>query len=168
MTTDAPNGVPLNPLRMRLVYFSAASMFATILLIPSLYLFDPPLDFEDFLRVLQQILPVFIGFLVSAIGFAFGNSAELKIDPDRYKIISFILICSYTFYWIGLFAIGGLFLWSHSKYAPIGQGMPKEIFFGTFTILMSVVTGVAGLISTKIFMEGSKTATDSREGEIKP
>lgn len=168
MTNGSLDAVPLNPLRMRLVYLSAASMFATILLFPTVYLFDPPLDFADFQRVLQQILPIFIGFLVSAIGYAFGTKTDLKIDSDRYKMINFILICSYVFYWAGILIIGSLFLWSHSRFAPIGQGMSKDILFGTFTVLMSVVTGMAGLISTKIFLEGTGGSIQSQAGEQKP
>jgi hypothetical protein len=34
--------VSLHALRMRLVYFSTSSMFLTIVLLPALYLFNPP------------------------------------------------------------------------------------------------------------------------------
>ena len=58
---DMGDSVSLNPLRIRLIYLSTGSMFATVVLFPLVYVFDPPLDFADFLRVFQQILPIFVG-----------------------------------------------------------------------------------------------------------
>lgn len=156
MSASAADRVSLDPLRMRLVHLSTASMFGTIALFPFIYVLDAPLTSADLLRVLQQILPVFVGFLVSAIGYAFATRRELLITPERYEMINFILIWSFIFYWIGLLATTGLFLWSHSRFAPVGDGMDRDVLFGILTLLLSCVTGMTGLITTKMFLEESQ------------
>ena len=86
-------------------------------------------------------------------------------------MISVILLCSFALYWLGIVAAGGLFLWSHSRYAPVGGGMPKEILFAVLTILVSALTGMAGLISTKIFVEDNKNAernTNTNSNGVNP
>jgi len=153
----------LHPLRMQLVYLSTASMLATILVFPLIFIFDPPLEFADFLRVLQQIFPIFVGFLVSAIGFAFGERRDITLERDRYDIIQFILRCSFSIYWIGFATILGLYLWSHSRYAPLGEGMSKDNLFALLTLLVSGITGMVGLISTKLFLEEGKGSIRARE-----
>ena len=160
------NRVSLYPLRMRLVYLSTMSMLATILVFPLVYVFRAPLDFGDFLRLLQQILPVFIGFLVAAIGYAFGTHRERLVEIRRYEMIGFILLWSFVAYWLGVIVIGGLYIFSHSHYAPIGKGMEKDTLFTFITILLSGITGMTGLISTKIFFEDDKVLGKRGEGNL--
>jgi hypothetical protein len=154
---ETTSAVSLHPLRSKLVYLGTSSMFLTIVLLPLLYIFNPPLDFDDFFRIIQQLLPVFVGFLLSAVTYAFGTSQGGAIQIDRSRMLNFILVSSFLFYWVGVVALTSLFLWSHSKYAPLNTGMPKEVFFTTLTILVSVITAVAGAISTKVFFEEYKT-----------
>jgi hypothetical protein len=151
--------ISLHPIRMRLVYLSTCSMLLTMVLLPLLYVFNPPLDFDDFVRIIQQLLPIFVGFLLSAIAYAFGTKPGGVIEVERGRLINFILIASFVFYWTSILALIALLLWSNSKYAPLNAGMSKDIFFTTLTILVSVVTGVAGGISSKIFYEAYKPAS---------
>jgi len=148
-----PAKVSLQPLRERLVWLSALSMFLTLLLFPILYVFQPPLEFQDFLRLLQQILPIFIGYLASAIGYAFSTRTEQTIPADRFRMIQFILIVSFSLYWFGMALTAGFYVYSHSSLAPLGAGMSKEILFGMVTVMLTLITGMAGLISTKIFVD---------------
>jgi hypothetical protein len=156
----------LHPLRMRLIYFSTSSMFATIVLFPLVFVFRSPLDSNDFLRLLQQALPVFVGFLVAAIGFAFGTRKDFRIRYDKYQIISFILVCSFAFYWAGIVAITGIYLWSHSRFAELGAGYNKDFLFTGVSLLISALTGMAGLIATKIFLEEGASRTEQVTGSV--
>jgi hypothetical protein len=134
-------------------------MFMTIVLLPFLYLFNPPLDFDDFFRLVQQVLPIFVGFLLSAVAYGLGTSRAGAIQVERGRMINFILLTTFGFYWLALVSVTTLFLWSNSHFAPINSGMSKDVYFTTLTVLVSVITGVAGAISTKIFFDDYKPAS---------
>ena len=124
--------VPVSPLRMRLLHLTTGSMLATIVLLSIFFVFDPPLDFQDFLRILQQVLPIFIGFLLSAISYATGNQPAGAIEKERFGILKKVLDSAFLFYWIGVFLLTLLFAYSHSRFAVAGKAWVKT-FFSVFS-----------------------------------
>ena len=155
--------MPLSILRLRLVKLSTASIFATIILLFAIKMIVRiPLSFDDLLRAFLQLLPIFLGFFVSAVVYVFRSTETGTLAAERFALLNFIMCSSFAAYWAGILGLFSLYAWSHSEYAQVGSGMTTEVFFGFLTALVSIVTMVVGGISTELFFERDELATTSR------
>jgi hypothetical protein len=147
---------------MWLVGLSVVSILLTMLFFFVLKIFGFPLSYDDVLRLVQQLFPVFVGFLLSAVTYVFSSKKDMLIEEARFKLLQVVLLASFSLYWAGVLILSSVFWWSHSQRAPLGEGMPKSAFFIILTVLFSLISGVVGSISTGVFFVAAQTKRTSR------
>lgn len=154
--------ISVHRIRIRLVVFTSISMALMLLAFALVHIVPSPLESEDLQRLAEQVTPIFVGLFAAAIGYALADTMEAFINEHQYKLVNYILVFSFSLYWIGLCILIIVFLYSHSRYAIPDSGMSKPALFGIFTVLTSVFTGLVGLISSKVFLPESKPKSETK------
>lgn len=106
---------------------------------------------EDVWRVPQIVLPVFIGYLASAIYFVFGQTEASAIRPGAEKLFKILLYGPFAIFFLGSLALMSTFFFSHQSSALPNSGMSTEALAGGFSVLLSLLTGTTTFISQFLF-----------------
>jgi len=146
-------------LRMRLVAMSASSaglLGVFILLAP---LLGYPLRYPDEpVQLAQQILPIFIGYLVAAVRFFTVEEEGTNVGRRRVATLEKLLNWSFLLFTILFVTLLFAFGFSNSRYSPLppGSGMGLQAFSLYLTLLLSLLTGTVGYLSTFLFSTAEK------------
>jgi hypothetical protein len=110
----------------------------------------PGLDGGDALRLLEITLPVFLGYLGSAVQFVFGGEARLVrvVDPVMLMLLvrGPVVIFGLTVA-ISLAAYGV----SHRNAAPVGTGLSIEVLAGLVAASMGLLAATTNVIVGYLF-----------------
>jgi hypothetical protein len=106
---------------------------------------------EDVWRVPQIVLPVFIGYLASAIYFVFGQTEPTEIRPGAERLFGILLYGPFAIFLLGTLALIASFFLSHRPSAPPDSGISTESLAGGFSVLLSLLTGTTTFISQFLF-----------------
>ncbi len=111
-----------------------------------------PIEWRDALRVIELIIPVFLGYLGSAAHYVFGRSKqghvlvgdqEALLQPMvKGPVILFAVICT---------AIVVSFGYSNRKDAIPGSGMSVDMLAGSFTAALGVLTVTTSVAVSHLF-----------------
>lgn len=116
----------------------------------------PGLDGADALRLLEITLPVFLGYLGSAVQFLFGGEARIVrvLDPVllvllvRGPVVIFGLTVAVSLTAYGI---------SHRAAAPVGSGLDIEVLAGLVAASMGLLAATTNVIVGYLFgMRGGK------------
>lgn len=119
--------------------------------------FSYPIDSDQSVRILQIIIPVFIGYLGSATYFVFNNqttSGNLSFQGNSKQVKLLIQGPVYLFC-IGLVAILIVFWKGNSASAPPGAGMEIDGLATWVTVLLSILTVTTNVIVAYLFSQAS-------------
>lgn len=114
--------------------------------------FGYPLDHQQRMRLIQLILPVFIGYLSSAIKYKFSNKTnKLKLNKSNDPAIRLLIKGS-----VYLFAFGMLLFWIEFWYtnrpnSPLGTGITIDQLVWYITVMLVLLTGTTGHIVASLF-----------------
>ena len=157
----------MEKLRLRVVVWSAVYTMGAGVFCVIAPVFGYPLEFpKESLRIVQLILPVFVGFLVASARY-FVADARRSVpveDVQRAKVLSsalFIYFLTFTVLLIAVFASFGL---SSSKWASPRQAMGIDDLTMLISVLLSFFTGSAGLIVEYVFRLEASAAVGRRKG----
>jgi hypothetical protein len=121
-------------------------MFLFFLLAPAT---DFPLTFPQSLRVLEVVLPVFLGYLGSAASFVFQPGAgadKLAFRPNASSLVGLLIWGPLVVFTIALLAIIVTFSITNRLDATPGQGMSIDQLTAGISVilgLLAVTTNVA-------------------------
>ena len=123
--------------------------------------FSYPISSDQSVRILQIIIPVFIGYLGSATYFVFNNqtsSENLTFQGNSLQVKLLIKGPVYLFC-VGLVAILIVFWKGNSANASPGDGMAIDGLATWVAVLLSILTVTTNVIVAYLFSKGSSNDT---------
>jgi hypothetical protein len=117
-----------------------------------------PLDFDQSIRLLQIIIPVFSGYLGLAAASIFGNAIdEVKLPRRRLKLLRILLRGPIYVSATGLAFIAIVFGMTNRQGALPGTGMTIDQLAWSITALLGILASTTGLIVSKLFPQAERS-----------
>jgi hypothetical protein len=142
---------------------ACGATFVFFLLAP---VFGYPLLWRESLRILELVVPVFLGYLGAAAYYAFrqtGKHSEPSV-PNARRLMSLIIKGPVILFAIVSVAILIAFGVSNAQTAQQGLGMSVETLAVAFTAALGILTVTTNAAVSYLFsMESQTTANDTRE-----
>lgn len=134
--------------------------FAFFLAAPAL---GYPLTFEQAVRLLEIVTPVFFGYLGSATYFLFGRSAsDQNVALGGSKELVALLVKGPVYlFGVATVTAGIAFGYSNRSAAPGGSGMTVDILAGSISAALGLLAVTTNVIVSYLFASGEQRA---REG----
>jgi hypothetical protein len=133
-----------------------AGSFVFFLVAPALAY---PLTFAQALRIVEIIVPVFMGYLGSAALYLFQGRVAVQLvgDPGLIRLMIRGPIIAFAVIRIGLLAAFGI---SNRGSAPMGAGMSVDVLAASTTAALGILTVTTNLAIARLF-GGSDDSTKS-------
>ena len=112
-----------------------------------------PLTYEQAVRILEIILPVFLGYIGSATSFLLSpsRSAPAVYDDERRQFMSTLLLGPVVVFLFVLVAILASFGISNGSHGRPGEGMSIDTLAGAISAALGFVAVATNLIAGKLF-----------------
>lgn len=138
--------------RRLLIYASlaiSALVFVFFMLAPPL---GYPLTYEQAVRILEIVLPIFFGYIGSASAFIFSpEKAETIVHVERRQHLSVLLVGPIVVFILIFVTILTSFGISNAKDSPPGEGMSIDMLAGTVSAALGLLAVSTNLIAGKLF-----------------
>lgn len=139
--------------RIWLIKFSltiTSLIFAFFLVAPAL---GYPLTFEQALRLLEIVTPVFLGYLGSATYFIFGRNGSVQDIAIRGPKELFALLMKGPLYVFGIAMLAAIFAfgYSNASFAPAGSGMTVDLLAGSIAGALGLLAVTTNVIVSYLF-----------------
>jgi hypothetical protein len=111
-----------------------------------------PLKYSQSPRILQIVLPVFLGYLGSATAFMFrGQGRDLGEGDELGELGSLLVRGPIIIFGLALIGVNIAFWVSNRPESSIGSGMTLEQLAGGVTAILGLLTATTGVCVTHLF-----------------
>lgn len=141
-----------NAARRLLIYsslFISGALFVFFMMAPPLGF---PLTYEQAMRVLEIVLPVFLGYIGSASAYLFSAEQVVGIvHEDRRQFLAPLLIGPVAIFLLVVVTILVSFGLSNRTSAPAGEGMSVDLLAGSISAALGFLAVSTNLIAGRLF-----------------
>lgn len=110
-----------------------------------------PVEFEEALRLMGTVVPVFVGYVGSAIHRLFaGQSHTVALEGNHAKMLNLLVKGPLILYGVGMAALIASFWYSNRSTAEVG-GMSIDGLALGVTALVSLLAGTTGAVVMYLF-----------------
>jgi len=142
----------------------AGATFAFFVAAPGLLKY--PLDFDQSIRILQIVLPVFVGYLGLATAFVFQNTVRSTNVYSNSSLIRLLLRGPIYVYSLGIVVVISVFWQTNLPGGAPASGMTIDQLAWLVSALVGLLAATTGLIVTKIFpTDEAKAHKDGEQNE---
>lgn len=132
-----------------------AVIFVFLTLAPA---FGYPLEYSQSFRIIQILIPVFIGYLATATTFVVGKrrpSARFAGLDTQVALVTKGPIYIFLVGMLGLFVAFGV---TNRAGAPAGTGMTIDTLATTVSVLLALLSATTGVVVAHVFPTSSEPA----------
>ena len=141
-----------NVARRLLIYsslFISGALFVFFIMAPPLGF---PLTYEQAIRVLEIVLPVFLGYIGSASAYLFSADQAVGIvHEDRRQFLAPLLVGPVAIFLLVVVTILVSFGISNRSAAPAGEGMSVDMLAGAISAALGFLAVSTNLIAGRLF-----------------
>lgn len=150
--------------RFAITAYSIACTGLLLLFLVVAQLIQFPLNFslDEQFRLIEMILPVFIGYLGGAANYIFSQDTDVELSTDRKQLLFMIVTTPYILF-IFLSALIFVVFYYSNVPLPSGHAKPSAMNFNQlckwFSIVLSLLTGVTSIVASYLF--SSRTVSEN-------
>lgn len=138
--------------RRLLIYSSlgiSGFLFVFFILAPPLGF---PLTYDQSIRILEIVLPVFLGYIGSASAFLFSSKqAHSMLHEDRRQFLGVLLVGPLIAFVVIVITILISFAISNRVDAPVGEGMSVDVLAGSLSAALGLLAVSTNIIAGRLF-----------------
>ncbi|MFW6023328.1 MAG: hypothetical protein ACOC9O_01160 [Myxococcota bacterium] len=136
--------------RMWLVKASLGITAATLVFFISAPAMEYPLEYRQSFRVMQIVLPVFLGYLGSASQFLFRRSRSEGVVRS-HAMLGLLVKGPILIFALALVAALVAFGYTNRRAAPIGQGMSVDELALAMSLIVGLLAATTGVLMARLF-----------------
>jgi hypothetical protein len=117
-------------------------------------LFGFPIALDEVARIVQIVLPVFVGYLSAAAAFltASGSRQSRNANIADEKLLRIVVRGPVYLVSVGLAIVTAVFWYSNRKGAPPGTGMSLDQYCWSLSALLAILTVSTSVVVGRLFL----------------